>query len=94
MSEEPTEAEIHELVEAVASQLASGVPESEVVDQLVEAGWDQGEAAEVVDKVGDNVREGGIAGGGGEGMGWLAWIVILVVVNLCSWAFDWPFWLF
>lgn len=30
----------------------------------------------------------------GGGMGWLVWILILGGVNLCSWIFDWPFWIY
>jgi hypothetical protein len=33
-------------------------------------------------------------GGGGEGAGWMIWIGILLVINLLSWIFDWPFWIY
>lgn len=26
--------------------------------------------------------------------GWIVWIGILVIVNLLSWLFNWPFWIF
>ena len=26
--------------------------------------------------------------------GWIVWIGILVIVNLLSWLFHWPFWIF
>ena len=28
------------------------------------------------------------------GFGWAIWIVVLIVVNLLSWIFDWPFWIY
>ncbi len=30
-------------------------------------------------------------GGGG---GWLVWIGVLLFINLLSWVFDWPFWVY
>lgn len=30
----------------------------------------------------------------GGGYGWAIWILVLIVVNLLSWIFDWPFWIY
>lgn len=32
---------------------------------------------------------------GGSGiLGFVGFIVILGIINLCSWLFDWPFWIY
>ena len=33
-------------------------------------------------------------GGGGGAMSWLIWIGLLGLINLLSWLFDWPFWIY
>ena len=30
----------------------------------------------------------------GGGMGWLIWIGLLVLINLLSYLFNWPFWIY
>lgn len=93
MSDEPSEEDIEQFVHAVAEQLAAGVPKSEIVDQLVDSGWDEDDAKQLVRDIGSKVTTTG-SSGGGEGMGWLMWIGILVGVNVLSYLFDWPFWLY
>ena len=93
MSDEASDEDIEQFVSAVADQLAAGVPQSEVVDQLVESGWEEDEARQLVQDIGRKVTAAG-SSGGGEGMGWLLWIGILVGVNVLSYLFDWPFWLY
>lgn len=35
------------------------------------------------------------AGKKGSGCGgWLVWIGLLIGINVLSWLFDWPFWIF
>lgn len=37
------------------------------------------------------MSDDGQSQGGG---GWLMWILILVVINILSYIFDWPFWVY
>jgi hypothetical protein len=31
---------------------------------------------------------------GGGGGGWLVWLLVLGGLNLCSYLFDWSFWIY
>jgi hypothetical protein len=38
---------------------------------------------------------GGDDGDSGGGIpGWLIWIALLIGINVCSYLFDWPFWIY
>lgn len=94
------QAELNQFATVVAQSLARGESQQEVTDQLVSDGWDQEGAAAFVHSVAQQVADGqsgpapAASGGGGGGSSWLVWIGILVLVNLLSYVFNWPFWIY
>lgn len=86
------------LARLVAQSLAKGEKPSDITQQLVNSGWDQEEAAEFVGMIGLQVananRPAPSANDDGGGMGWLAWIGVLLFINLLSYLFNWGFWLY
>lgn len=100
MSNELSPEEQQKLVGMVAESLAQGQKADEISAQLVNGGWEQEAADEFVASVALHLASAqhdaseSSRGGGGEGMGWLLWIGALLFINLLSWLFDWPFWVY
>ena len=94
MSELNEEEAVKKIFEYAVALKQSGKSDSEVEQTLVEKGIDKEGASVIVkaaSKSGYQYREQDNDSGG---MGWLIWIVILIVVNICSAIFDWPFWIY
>lgn len=85
-----------EAVEAVykyaAQLMQNGLSSAEVESKLVEQGLDKESAGAVVKNLNDYLA--GKNDGDGGAMGWLVWIGILIGINLLSYIFDWPFWIY
>ncbi len=89
--EEQSQEEAVEAIYKYAAQLMqSGLSPSEVKAKLVEKGLDNESADTVVDNLGKHSSDEK----GGGGMGWLAFIGILIAINFLSYIFDWPFWIY
>ena len=91
--------ELNALARLVAESLAKGEKAADVTAQLVNNGWEQGEAAEFVGRIALHLasaqdRAAQSNDGGGGGMGWLIWIGAILFINFLSWVFDWPFWVY
>ncbi len=91
----------------IREQRDAGHSRGALRQQLEEHGYDAETAASLVDTaLGDarqtaarrarSSRRAAHGGGGGdsEGLGWLIWIGLLLFINLLSWIFDWPFWIY
>ena len=88
--------EINELANLISDALDRGESREKVLGDLVNNGWES-EAAENLVRSIEHAKysKGSNAGtGDGGGMGWLIWIGALVVINLCSYLFNWGFWLY
>ena len=96
MTPEHDNAAIQQAAKNAAEGLASGRPRTSVANDLVANGWSEEDANELVLSIEEAMLENaGESDGGGSGIGgWVIWIGVLVVINLLSWAFDWPFWIY
>ncbi|MCP4522530.1 MAG: hypothetical protein GY827_12690 [Cytophagales bacterium] len=107
MSEEQlTEEQQQEVVKQIYQEAAElkqqGKTDDEIVATLKEKGLDAEMAASVVQNLNAMIEERKAANNpyveddddGDSAWGWLIWIGILVVVNLLSYIFDWPFWIY
>lgn len=87
-----------ELAGLVAKSLSEGQQPADIAKQLVDSGWKQQEADEFVGMIAQHLANAQQAAArpdsGGGGMGWLAWIGVLLFINLLSWLFNWPFWVY
>ncbi|MGB1102998.1 MAG: hypothetical protein ACPG21_05160 [Crocinitomicaceae bacterium] len=71
----------------------------EIEQELLMKGLDQEEAQTMISKTEKALARQEAAPaqaeGGGNGVaGWLIWIGVLILVNILSYAFDWPFWIY
>jgi hypothetical protein len=96
--QELSDQEMGDLAQLVATSLASGKSQIEVAKQLVDSGWEEQPAHEFVGQIAiamleaDDPQHAGSGGGGG--MSWLIWIGLLVGINVLSYFFEWPFWIY
>ena len=94
---ERDDATVERAAKKVAAGLGTGRPRSSVTQDLVAEGWNEAEAQEFVMAVETALQEtpaeGGGGGGGGGASGWLAWIAVLVIFNVLSYAFGWGWFL-
>ena len=90
------EAAFEELVQHVAQALAGGATPNDVVAGMVENGWEEDDAREVVGRIAMQMSEAGAAQkeSGGGGGGWLLWIAIIIGINVLSYLFNWSFWIY
>ena len=91
--------ELDDLAGLVAESLAKGEKPADISQQLVNNGWEQAAADEFVGSIGQHLAHAQrtaaqSSAGGGGGMGWLVWIGLLLFINLLSWLFNWPFWIY
>lgn len=91
--------ELRELAGVVAESLNKGEKPADISKQLVNSGWEQEDADGFVSSVAQHLATAQRAaahsnGGGGGGMGWLIWIGALLFINLLSYLFNWPFWIY
>jgi len=100
-SEDPREldqTELDQLTHLVADSLAKGQKPAEISQQLVNSGWDQGEADGFVESIAAQLASdqhvAAQSHGAGGGMGWLLWIGALLLINFLSWVFGWGFWIY
>ncbi len=91
------------LVFTIGQALHEGKSQSDIVDEIVEEDADpetRHEVSELVFNVANSLAESsashsGAMAGHSDGMSsWAIWIGVLVVVNILSATFDWPFWLY
>jgi len=71
----------------------SGKSDSQIQEALVEKGLDEESSKTVV----DNLSNAEAQNAEGESSGfpsWLIWIALLILVNILSAIFDWPFWIY
>ena len=77
-----------------------GKSDWEIEQELLMKGLDQEEAQTMIAKTDKALarqasgEERASSGGGGGAAGWLIWIGVLILVNVLSYAFDWPFWIY
>ena len=89
--------EINELANLISEALDRGEPRDKLLNDLVNNGWEKESAEGLMGAIehAKYAQPTHAAGGGdGGGMGWLIWIGALVVINLCSYLFNWGFWLY
>ena len=90
--------ELNQLAGLVAKSLAEGKSQEDVAQQLVDHGWNKEEADQFVGSVALSLvqaqNEASHAGDDGGGMGWVIWIAALLLINLLSYLFDWPFFIY
>ena len=90
--------EQRQLAQLVAKSLSEGRPPAEIVEQLVDSGWEPQAANEfvgsVVQYMADSRRAASQPSGGSSGQQWLVWIAVLLIINFLSWLFGWPFWIY
>ena len=97
--QELSEQELNDLAQLVANSLGSGKTQVEVAQQLIDSGWEEKAAQEFVGQISLALLEtqerphAGSRGGGG-GMSWLIWIGLLIGINVLSYLFNWPFWIY
>jgi hypothetical protein len=86
--------EFPELAGLVAENLAKGESPEEIVQQLVDSGWQLDDAQGLVGTIQRQLHSAQQQpAGGGEGMGWLVWIGGIVLINVLSYLFNWNFWI-
>ena len=90
--------EMRELAGIVAQSLSKGEKPADITKQLVNSGWEQADADEFVNSIAQHLasaeRAAAQSSSGGGGMGWLIWIGALLLINLLSYLFEWPFWIY
>ncbi len=69
-----------------------GKSDSQIKHALIEKGMDEDTARGWIKSVTPHITEND--SGGSSVPGWLIWLGILGVVNLLSYLFDWPFWVY
>jgi hypothetical protein len=94
MTPEHDDAAYEDSAKKAAKGLAAGRPRTAVAQDLVADGWSQEDANSLVTSVEAAMQEEPSSGGGSRVGGWVLWLGALVVINLLSWAFDWPFWIY
>jgi predicted acetyltransferase len=90
------EAAFEELVQHIAREIAGGTSPNDVVANMVENGWEEDDAREMVGSIAMRMSEAAAAQeeSGGGGGGWLLWIGIIIGINVLSYIFNWPFWIY
>ncbi len=86
-----------ELYKLTVSRVQRGVGDYEIEQELLMKGMNQEEAQKLI-KFAKNgakasAREMNEDGGSGIG-GIFIWIGVLALVNILSYVFDWPFWIY
>ena len=88
------EVSMQQLGEAIAKDLAAGRQPKVIADDLASKGMSSEDALDIVMQVKTQMEASVADDDGGGGFGWLIWIALLGGVNLLSWMFDWPFWIY
>jgi hypothetical protein len=70
-----------------------GKSSTQIKDALVSEGLDNESAKIVVNNMNQAITEQKRNESSGVG-GWVIWIGLLLLINLLSWIFDWPFWIY
>ena len=88
--------EMQELAQLVAEALVRGDSRESVVEDLSKNGMSDDDAEEFVSLIEYQLYQvdTGSAhhdGGGGEGLGWLVWIGVIIGINVLSHFFNWGF---
>jgi len=102
MTDEPLspedQQEMEELAGLVAKSLAEGKKPAEITQQLVDGGWKQDDAEVFVNSISlhlINAQHAAQPSHAGSGVpGWAIWIGELLLINLLSWLFNWPLWVY
>jgi len=77
-----------------------GKSDWEIEQELLMKGLDQDEAQTMIAKTDRAMarqasgEERQSSSGLGAAGGWLIWIGVLILINVLSYAFDWPFWIY
>ena len=86
--------EFPELAGLVAENLAKGESPDEIVQQLVDSGWELDDAQSFVGSIQFQLEHPKHQpASDGDGMGWLVWIGGVLLINLLSYLFNWGFWI-
>ena len=103
---EISDEELEEILQQIRDMADQGATRSQIKRAWVDAGTPEDVATELVNaalgKPGSagarrrrmSAAEAREEGGGGGGRGWLIFIGLLLLVNLLSYLFDWPFWVY
>ena len=91
--------EMKQIAAHIAESLANGKSQEEVTQQLVDNGWEPGDASQFVNTIGARLAEVQSHAyqeqSGGDGGGrWLVWIGAILLINLLSYLFGWGFWIY
>lgn len=94
--------ELEQIANLVAKSLMEGKSQEDTIRQLVDNGWKQETAdqfvysiaAKLADVRNRATQEEAIREKEGGGMNWLVWIGLILFINLLSYLFNWPFWIY
>ncbi len=90
--------DLEQVMDQEADKLLSGAPVTGCVARLCQAGMDEGEAREFLSAVRRHHRKIQAAAsrksGGGGIAGFFGLVFVLLLINLLSYLFDWPFWIY
>ena len=94
MSEKNEEDLVRKVFEYAVALKQSGKTDVEIEENLMQQGLDKEGASAIVKATKNADLQYTEKDSGSGGMGWLIWILVLIVVNVCSAIFDWPFWIY
>ena len=83
-----------DLTEGVAEALADGRSHFQIVTRLVDNSQEKDNAADLVKTVDHHISSTPVKNERGEVASWLIWIGLLALINVLSYLFDWPFWVY
>lgn len=84
---------IEQVYAYVVEQKKAGKSDTAIQNELVDKGIEEETAKVFIDNANKLIAEHG--GDESSGIsGWLIWILILGGINLLSYIFDWPFWIY
>ncbi|MCA9121222.1 MAG: hypothetical protein H6822_21760 [Planctomycetaceae bacterium] len=97
--EQLSQEELDALARLVAESLSKGESAADISAQLVNSGWEVGEADSFVARIALHMssakhNRAATASDDGGGMGWLLWIGALLLINFLSFVFGWGFWVY
>lgn len=89
-----SEEEFNELANLISDALDKGDTREEILADLVNNGWEQKAAHELVGAVERAKYSQSTGASNGGGLSWMIGPGALILFNVCSYLFDWGFWLF
>ncbi len=97
--EQEQEADLEDLAAFVVLKLQTGQSQESIVDEILGEDSDKEarhEMGEFVFQIANHLAEVDSAGSANESEfpGWVLWGGLLILVNILSAIFDWPFWVY